>query len=356
MTPSQPVRPLRAPGAQPAAHAGALTPVGGDAPATPRVLSSLSAEGSAGTVEVRVRDALTARTAFAFTRAVRDHLTAGARALLLNLEAVKAADTVGLSALLQSAQLAALLGVPASIVASAALHRALLEACLLEELPLRTEAGPEVPVPLAETDWLEAATPFLASTGRLMLRQPTWDELPLFARWANEPLLDQMVGSEFLYRCRHLGPYHPEFVASVLGDATALTLVVQPRGASVPPVGFVRLYNIRLLEQLAFLETAVADLHALRKGWGIEASRLLIACGMDLLGLRRVEAKVYAYNLLSINSLRRNGFRQEGILRRAKTYEGQHWDILVFAILREEMEEQRRREQFPYLGFWGERP
>jgi RimJ/RimL family protein N-acetyltransferase len=38
---------------------------------------------------------------------------------------------------------------------------------------------------------------------------------------------------------------------------------------------------------------------------------------MDVLGLRRLEAKVYEYNVLSMNSLARNGFRQEGVLRQA---------------------------------------
>lgn len=322
---------------------------------TRRVVSTAGTEGHPGRVEVRVHDSLTIRTAHAFCRAVRDHLAAGARALLVDLEEVKAADVVGLAALFQGARLAALLGVPVSVFPSAPVHRALLQAELLDELPPAPGAGHEASAPIAvpETNWLDTRTPVLATTARLALRQPTWEELPLFEQWAHEPLLDQMVGSELLYRCRHLGPYHPDFVASILNDATALTLLVQPLGDGLPPVGFVRLYKIRLLEQLAFLETAVADPRALRKGWGIEASRLLIACGMDLLGLRRVEAKVYAYNLLSINSLKRNGFQQEGVLRQAKTYDGQRWDILVFSLLREEMEAQRRREQFPYAGFWG---
>ena len=74
---------------------------------------------------------------------------------------------------------------------------------------------------------------------------------------------------------------------------------------------------------------------------------------MDALEIHRVEAKVYAYNVLSVNSLRRNGFQQEGVLREAKTYRGKRWDILVFAILEDEMRAQRAQESFPYMGFWG---
>ena len=160
-----------------------------------------------------------------------------------------------------------------------------------------------------------------------------------------------MVGSQLLYRCRHLGPYHPDFVAQVLHDPTALTLLVVPREAAAEPVGFVRLYNIHLTETLGFLETAVVA-RSRRAAWGITASRLLLAYAMDAVGIRRVEAKVYAYNVLSVNALERNGFRQEGVLREARVYDGRRWDILVFAILDQEMREQRARDRFPYMGFW----
>ncbi len=324
-------------------------------PSMAQVVSAETAVGGRREVEVRVRGTLTTSTAFSLCRTVRAHLEAGARTLFLNLDGVKTTDVVGLAALFQSARLAALLGVSLSVVPSAAVHHALLDAALLDEVPLVPALPPEAPLSTGFFDWdrLDAPMPFLARTPRLGLRQPGWEELALFERWASEPLLDQMVGSEFLYRCRHLGPSHPDFVSLALNDPTSLTLLVQPVAAPALPVGFVRLYNIRLVEELAFLETAIADLRSLRKGWGIEASRLLLAYAMDVLGIRRVEAKVYAYNVLSMNSLRRNGFQQEGVLRQARTYDGQRWDILVFSILREGLEAQRTQEQFPYMGFWG---
>jgi len=91
---------------------------------------------------------------------------------------------------------------------------------------------------------------------------------------------------------------------------------------------------------------------SLRAGWGIEASRLALSWAMDTLEIRRVEAKVFAYNVISINALRRNGFQQEGTLREAKTYGGQRWDILIFSILESEMREQRRRDALGAFSLW----
>lgn len=309
----------------------------------------------AGDVEVRLHEALTCRTAPAFCRAVAERMRVAPRRLWINLEEVKASDVVGLAALLQAVRRAEAVRVPLSILPSASVYRALLDAGILDDLPLEGPgSGPALSIPEPHGERPEADHPsFLVETGRFGLRPPSWDELGIFERWANDPLLEQMVGSQLLYRCRHLGPYHPDFAAQVLHDATALTLLVLPLDGAEEPVGFVRLYNVHLAEAFAFLETAVVQARSLRAGWGIQASRLVLAYAMDAIGVRRVEAKVYAYNVLSINSLKRNGFQQEGVLREARTYDSQRWDILVFGILEAEMREQRARDRFPYLGLWG---
>ncbi len=309
--------------------------------------------GPAAGVELRFHEGLTCRTAGALCRAVREQLAAPPEHLWINLEDVKWVDVVGLAALLQSLKRAAAAPLPVSILPSPAVYRAFLNAGLLDDLPIEgTGAAPALPMVEFEGTPLEPGASFLASTSRLGLRTPAWDELGIFERWAHEPLLEQMVGSDLLYRCRHLGPYRPDFVAQVLHDPTALTLLVEPLHHAAGPIGFVRLYNVHLAEGFGFLETAVVHGRSLRAGWGIEASRLFLAYAMDAIGIRRVEAKVYAYNVLSINSLTRNGFQQEGVLREARTYDGQRWDILVFAMLEREMREHRAQERFPYMGFW----
>jgi len=162
-----------------------------------------------------------------------------------------------------------------------------------------------------------------------------------------------MIGSDLLYRCRHLGAEHPDVTAAILNSATSLTALVAPRDRPDDVYGFLRLYGIRLSSGFAFLETAIADPRACRRGWGVEASRLLVAYAMDALELHRVEAKVFHYNALSINALRRNGFQEEGVLREAHVFDGQRWDLLVFSILEPEMVAQRQQgEPFPYMGFW----
>ena len=301
---------------------------------------------------IRVHGDLTLSSAPALCGAVSDAVGDAPATVTVDLRGAKAADVVGLAALFQCGAVVERAGAAFAVVAEEPLRSAVLAARLFDEIPFVT--GVEETTVLDTIDVLPSRNeaPLLAHTARIGLRRPTWDELALFGRWAEDRCLEEMVGSELLYRCRHLGPYHPDFVDEVLASPRSLTLFVEPLAMPGHPVGFVRLYDIHLAAGIAFLETVVTTGESLRKGWGVEASRLLLAYGMDALGLQRVEAKAYSYNVLSANALRRNGFRQEGVLRSAHRYQGQRWDILVFAILAEEMRAQRVRESYPYLGFW----
>jgi RimJ/RimL family protein N-acetyltransferase len=174
------------------------------------------------------------------------------------------------------------------------------------------------------------------------------------SQWADSPFVESMVGSDFLYQYKHL--YHRRndlFLDLMVRDGSQLNALIVPITGHAEPVGFVRLFGINLLHGYAFLETVIADAHSLRKGWGVEASQLIVLYAVEALGIRRVEAKAYAYNRLSQNALRRNGFKLEGVLRQACFHDGRYWDILVFGLLKDEIDEQRKKEQAQSLTLIG---
>ena len=180
---------------------------------------------------------------------------------------------------------------------------------------------------------------------RVYLRTMTPADLRHLSGWVDDPFLERMVGSEFLHSYKHVWDKSPAFYEAVLNDPTQVALMIEACHGWTKPVGVVRLFNIHLLEGYAFLETILTDMRAMKRGFGIEAAKLIAYYGMDVLGLRRLEAKVYEYNVLSMNSLRRNGFRQEGVLRQAG-YDGErYWDLVIFGILKDEIEAVRRRDK-----------
>jgi RimJ/RimL family protein N-acetyltransferase len=211
----------------------------------------------------------------------------------------------------------------------------------------RTGPPARSPDPPGETANLPTSEEVVVTRGKhIYLRTFTRNDLQHLDEWCENPELDRLVGSEFLQLFR---AYEKDasFFDAVLTDPTQIVLMIVPNRAPRGPVGLVRLMNIHQAEGYAGIETIVADPRAVRRGYGVMASRLMAFYGVDTIGLRRLEAKAYAYNPLSINTLKRNGFTQEGVLRQAAYRDGHYWDIIVFGILRDEIEEQRRKD--PYL-------
>jgi RimJ/RimL family protein N-acetyltransferase len=188
------------------------------------------------------------------------------------------------------------------------------------------------------------------------LRTLTPADLDYMAEWAEDPFIERMVGSELLSTYKHVYDKDPSFYDACLVDSTQVVLIIEASPEWAKPLGLARLFNIHLLEGYAFLEVMLTDPRAIRRGFGVEAGKLISYYGVDVLGLRRIEAKVYEYNRLSANSLRRNGFRQEGVLRKAGYQDGQCWDMLVFGILEHEIEQQRRKDKvsLPLEGYEGD--
>ncbi|PYM94251.1 MAG: hypothetical protein DME04_08215 [Candidatus Rokuibacteriota bacterium] len=180
---------------------------------------------------------------------------------------------------------------------------------------------------------------------RVYLRTMRPDDLEYLSEWAEDPFTERMVGSQFLNTYKHVYDKDPSFYEACLVDPTQVVLIIEANRGWDRPIGVTRLFDIHLLEGYAFLEVMLTDRRAIRRGFGVEAGKLISYYGVDVLGLRRIEAKVYEYNRLSANSLRRNGFRQEGVLRKAGFQDGQCWDMFVFGILKDEIAEQRRKDR-----------
>lgn len=304
-------------------------------------------------VEIRVAEELTHRTASLAARLIREQLALAPPTLWLNTESVKTIDVVGLAVIAQATARATAAGTTTAIFPSPVVYNALLASGLLDRLPTdRRRAGERFePERIVEVE-APRTVELVAQTPRLGLRPPTWDELRLLNRWAHDAALDELVGSQLLTLSRHLGPHHPDVVAEAMASPVALTLLVQPRHAGAEPVGFVRLYGVNLDQRFLFLETAIARPRGRRVAWGIEATRLACAYSVEALGIERVETKVYAYNTLSVNSLKRNGFTLEGTLRQARMHGGRRWDILVFSALEPEIRDALAGDGFAPMGFW----
>jgi anti-anti-sigma regulatory factor len=301
---------------------------------------------------VTVDREVTLRSARALCQVVDDWMrrSPGARSLVIDLSEVKGCDVVGLAVLRDVRDRCASRGIDFGIVRGPDVALALVTARLVEALPV-------APADLSPAEVIGAVgapggPPItLVRARRLTLRMPAWEELELFDGWAADCILEDLVGSDLLYDCRHRGAHHPDVTPRLLCDVTSVTALLEIAGRD-QPVGYLRLFGVDLVQRLAFLEVVVARASERQRGWGILAARMLIAWALDVLGLHRIEAKAYARNYSSNRALRGNGFAVEGLLREASVNGPGRDDLIVYGILAPEARHWLARDRFPPLALW----
>ena len=69
------------------------------------------------------------------------------------------------------------------------------------------------------------------------------------------------------------------------------------------------------------------------RGFGTEATRLIVGYGFEQLGLHRIALEVYAFNPRARRTYEKVGFQAEGVLRQSLRYDGQWIDATVMSIL-----------------------
>jgi RimJ/RimL family protein N-acetyltransferase len=72
------------------------------------------------------------------------------------------------------------------------------------------------------------------------------------------------------------------------------------------------------------------------KGYGTEATTLIVGYAFATLNLNRVWLHVYEDNPRAVRVYEKVGFKKEGVLRQENFRHGRYWDTFTMAVLREE--------------------
>lgn len=110
-------------------------------------------------------------------------------------------------------------------------------------------------------------------------------------------------------------------------------------------VGEVVLNYIDPSNLCASFRIAVWYMENRNKGFGSEASELILRFAFNELGLNRIELEVYAFNPRAIHVYKRLGFVLEGTRREALNWKGQWVDAHVMAILRKDFDRMQSADE-----------
>ena len=101
-------------------------------------------------------------------------------------------------------------------------------------------------------------------------------------------------------------------------------------------IGSMGLFNFRWKDQSAEYGIVIGDSEYWGKGYGSDATQLMLRYCFHELNLHRVSLQVLGYNTRAVKAYEKCGFVKEGVQRQAIKRDGQRWDVLNYAILYDE--------------------
>jgi len=102
------------------------------------------------------------------------------------------------------------------------------------------------------------------------------------------------------------------------------------------PIGVTGLFRIDFISRAAIFFIAIYNPEFWSKGYGKEATKLLLKYSFDILNLNRIQLHVAKSNVKGVKAYEKAGFKIEGTLREAMYHNNEYIDFYVMGILRKE--------------------
>ena len=169
----------------------------------------------------------------------------------------------------------------------------------------------------------------------VLLRPFRRSDISYFLKWFNDPEIVQYLDM-YLPMTEMSEEKFIEELGTTRASSDVLLVIEAIEGDSTRPIGNCGLHQISPKDHNAAFGIIIGEKDYWSKGYGIEATRLLINYGFQQLNLHRISSTAIAFNERSIKLQKKVGFREEGRLRQAIFKNGQYYDMLQFGILSEE--------------------
>jgi RimJ/RimL family protein N-acetyltransferase len=182
--------------------------------------------------------------------------------------------------------------------------------------------------------------PEVLTGSRVVLRRHRPENLAAFRRWYSDPEIARLARYQE-------APMRPEeierfFAARVVGD-DALAMAIHERGTD-------RLVGTCAFSQLdgdngsALYHITIGEKDAWGRGYGTEATRLMLDHAFGPLALHRIALFVFEFNERAIRTYQRCGFVIEGRARESIFRDGRWWDELAMSVLESDWKKLRESD------------
>lgn len=179
-----------------------------------------------------------------------------------------------------------------------------------------------------------ATEPILNVRGDLVALGPLRrDLIPTYARWVND--LGTLRTLAVLPAPLAIEAEEAWYEAAIAGGARVFTI---HELATLDPIGTCELRDIDHRNRTATIGMLIGEPAARGKGYGTEATRLLLDVGFTVLGLHSIWLDVFSFNLAGQRCYAKAGFREVGRRRECRLLNGVLHDQIILDILATEFD------------------
>lgn len=170
-------------------------------------------------------------------------------------------------------------------------------------------------------------------TRRLLLRCIKKDDLPLLHKWRNE--------GDFMKNCScrqtpvSFEDFERELTKDFERDRHFQMVIIEKKSGTA--IGTIYSYNFKKVDGYLFVTTFITRAYQ-RKGYGAEAFAAFVNHLFSSLPLFKIYLEVYEYNQGSLLAMRGAKLSEEGKFKRQRLLDGKRYNVLRFAIYREDLE------------------
>lgn len=174
--------------------------------------------------------------------------------------------------------------------------------------------------------------------GKVILKPIRRSDLNYFIVWANDPEV-----------IRYMGGYLPMTEMAIEKDIedipkqsnTEVVFIIEAVAEDTfRPIGSIALSMINHKDHYATFAISIGEKDYWSKGYGTEATQLIIRYGFEQLNLHRISSFVFSFNERSIRLHLRVGFIEEGRRKESVYINGDYHDSVMFGLLRKEWMER----------------
>jgi len=179
----------------------------------------------------------------------------------------------------------------------------------------------------------EAGTlPIVNIVGELMaLGPPRRALIPRYQRWVNDFATTRNLGFATPQTLERETAWYDR----ATGTDRLVRFTIYER-ATWRPIGSIELLDLDYRHGTATLGLLIGEIDARGKGFGTEATRLMLDYAFTALGLHNVMLRVFAFNHAGLRAYAKAGFREFGRRHRCHALAGRRWDEVYMECLAED--------------------